>query len=213
MIRRLLFAVAVLVPGALVLVEFFTPRMVEERIEERVEARVADATDVAASLDSFPFVTRLGLTGRVKRLTVDLAGVERSGLAFATIGMELDGIELDRSALYDKDFRLQSIDEGTITAEFTEEALSAALGADVELRPGEAVVTTGGQEVATPVTVEGDRLVLAAGALGVTLPTEDLFPCQLESEVLAGRARLRCTVEEVPPVLLRAAEAGLDPAA
>ena len=206
MIRRLLFALVAFVPAVLVLIEVFSPGVVEGRIEDRVERRVPDATTVDASLDSFPFVTRLGLTGTVKQLTVDLEGVERAGLAFALITVELEGIQLDRAALYDNDFRLESIDEGAITAEFTEEALSAAVGAEVQLEPGQAVVTVAGQEVAAPVEVSGGNLILSGGALSVPLPTSDLFPCDLEGEIVAGRARLRCGVDEVPPILLRAAE-------
>ena len=209
MIRRLLFALVAFVPAVAVLVEVFSPGVVEERIEERVENRVPDATTVDASLDSFPFVTRLSLTGRVRELTVDLEGVERAGLAFARISVELQGIQLDRTALYDSDFRLESIDEGAITAEFTEEALSAAVGTEVQLEPGQAVVTVAGQEIAAPVEVSGGNLVLSGGAFSVPLPTSDLFPCDLEGEVLAGRARLTCGVDEVPPLLLRAAETQL----
>ena len=210
MIRRLVFALVAFIPAVAILVEVFTPAVVEDRIEQRVESRVADATNVVADLDSFPFVTRLGLTGRVKHLTVDLEGVERAGLRFATITLDLDGIQLDRNALYDNDFKLRSIDEGTITAEFTEEALSDAVGTEVQLEPGEAVVTVAGQELRAPVEIAGGALVLAGGSLSVPLPTGDLFPCDLEGEILAGRARLRCTVEEVPPILLRAAEVGAE---
>jgi len=206
-IRRLIFFLVALVPATAVLVEVFAPSLVEDRIEDRVEERVPDATTVSASLDSFPFVTRLGLTGSVKELTVDLEGVERAGLAFAVITLELSGIQLDRKALYNNDFRLHSIDEGAITAEFTEEALSAAVGTEVQLEPGQAVLTVSGQEVATPVEVSGGQLVLSGGGITVPLPTTDLFPCDLEGEILAGRARLRCSVDEVPPILLRAAEA------
>jgi hypothetical protein len=209
-IRRLVFFLVALVPAVFVLVEVFTPAVVEGRIEDRVEARVPDATSVDASIESFPFVTRLGLTGRVKHLTVDLDGVERAGLAFATISVDLDGIQLDREALYDKEFDLQSIDEGSITAEFTEEALSSAVGTDVQLEPGEAIVTVAGQEIGAAVEVSGGEIVLANGALRVPLPTTDLFPCDLEGEILAGRARLTCAVDEVPPILLRAAEAGVE---
>ena len=210
MIRRLVFVLVALVPALAVLVEVFTPSLVEDRIEERVEAHVPDATSVSAELDSFPFVTRVGLPGRVKRLTVGLDGVERAGLAFATIAIDLDGIQLDRAALYDNDFKLRSIDEGAIVAEFTEEALSAAVGTDVQLEPGRAVVTVAGQEVGAPVEVVDGRLLLAGGALTVPLPTSDLFPCELDGEILAGRARLTCDLDEVPPILLRAAESEVE---
>lgn len=213
MIRKLVvFVLAVLVPAAAVLVEFMTPPAVEERIEDRVAERVPEAISVAAELDSFPLVSRLLLTGRVESLTVELDDVRRE-IRFDVIELELEGIDIDRRALVDSSFEIDSIDSGVITAELTEEALSEVVGVPVELLPDRARATVAGQQIEVSVVVRGDTLVVDGGGrslASVPLPTDDLFPCALEGRLLSGRARLTCTVTDVPPVLLRAVNRAVD---
>ena len=207
MIFKLVLVVVVLGLFAAAAAEIITPPVVEEAIEERVNDRVPDATAVEAEVDSFPFVARLLATGRVEKLTVDLAGVERQLLEFALIRVEADGIRLNRSALTGGEVQVRSIDRGTITAEITAGAISDVLGVPVRLTPGRATATVAGAEVTAEVTVAAGVLRLAAGSVSasVTLPRDDLFPCDLSGQVLTGRALLRCTITDVPPVLLELA--------
>lgn len=190
--------------------ELLAPPVVEDGIEQRVAARVPDATTIDAEIDSFPFVGRLLLTGRVERLTVDLEGVERQLLEFAVIRIEAEGIRLNRTALSGGEVDIRSIDRGTIVAEITADAISNVLGVPVTLAPGRATASVAGREISAEIVVTDGVLRVVAGAVSaeVTLPRDDLFPCALSGRVLSGRALLRCTITDVPPVLLELAEDG-----
>ena len=173
-------------------VELVVPLLVEQRIEEDVREQTRGAIGIDADLESFPFITRLLLTGRVARLEVGLAQVVRRRLTFSTLAFDIEDIQLDRSALSRRDLEVRGIGRATVTATLDEEALSEA-GAYVDL---------GAADVAPQ--VRGRALVVGTGAAARSLPLPtDLFPCEPAARLQEEAIVLSCVVDEVPSLLLR----------
>lgn len=194
---------------ALTAAEVVVPPRIEQGVEERVANQVPEATSVDATLRSFPVVARVLATGRIERLVVTLHDVARGEVRLDSVRVDVRGIEVSRRALLDGEVDLEHVDSAALTATITEEDLEEALPgavADLRLLPGRAEVTVAGQTVGSDVTVRGGRVVFDLGPLGdvgVALPGQDFFPCPLEGEVVHGAVHLFCTLDEVPPYLLR----------
>lgn len=157
--------------------ELVSPRLAESRIEAGVRQKARNAASVEADIDSFPFLPRLLLEGRIRNLTITLREVVQQRLTITTVRFGLGGVQLDREALLQRRIRVTDIDSGTVTAEITGDALTSLLG---------------------PVTLPpGTRL--PAGTFPVS---SDLFPCQAVAEVAsAQRVTVTCTLQEPPPFL------------
>jgi hypothetical protein len=206
---RLLVLVAVVLAALAVAAELVVPPVVEDRIEAQVRAEVDGVGSVAADLAPPPVVARLGLLGQVGRLTVDLGDVRRSGLTLHRVGIRLDGVRLERQALWQRRVELRSIDAGSLTAELVEADLAAATGLPVRLAEGRAAVTVGGQEVVADVAVDDGALVLGR-VRRLALPVDDLLPCPLDGRVVDGRLELTCRLDDVPPALVAALQRAVE---
>jgi hypothetical protein len=202
--RALLVVLILVVPLLLLLVgvELLARPAIEQAIEDRVADRL-DVSSVDARLGGFLVVPTVLATGEVSSLDVDVRGLVRPELTVDWVHVGLSGIELERGALLDGEARLQGVDRGEVEAEVTEADLQAAIPGGVavlDLSPGQATVTAGGVTVDVGVSVAGGALRVDLGVLPpltVPLPAE-IFPCPLEGEVLEGRVRLWCTLDEVP---------------
>ena len=209
--RRALVLVLVLLGVVLVVAagaEILGPPVAERAIERRVAERL-EVQSVDARLEGFPVVPRLLATGKVARLDVDLRGLVRPELTIDTVRVRLAGIELVRGSFLDGEPRFERIDRGEVEAEITEDELEAALPgvAGLRLTPGRATVDVAGVAVDVGVSVSDGALRLDLGplpAVSLPLPT-DILPCPLDGEVLEGRVRLSCTLDEVPDWVLREA--------
>jgi hypothetical protein len=189
---RKLFLLAV-VGGLALLVELLAPPFVERRLEDGIHERTRDVARVRAETDSFPLVTRLLATGEVRSVAIELVEVAGREIPFATIGYELHGVTLSRSALAAGRVRVEQIDRGVITAYLTEEGLSETFGREVQIDPGR-----------IEVAARAAQLVLEVTGLGPQqLPVPaDVLPCEPEAALEADRIVLRCTIHDVPPILL-----------
>lgn len=183
---RIFRLLVVVVAVAWLVGELAVVPIAEGRIEQRVAELNRDAAIVGAGIDSFPLVSRLIFTGRVANVTLTLERVARARLTFAEIRFELSGIEVDRSTLFHRQPRVTAIDRGSITAKID----AGALG-DIASAAG-----------LTP-RVRGRSLVV--GPLSFPIPS-DLVPCQPEVEVAGRDVIVSCTIDEVPKVLLDAAQ-------
>lgn len=189
------------------LVELAAPSFLEARIEERVRERTRDVAVVDAEVGSFPVVTRLLATGRIRRMTLTLDQLVRQRLTFATVRLSFEGLELDRSALLEhQQVELRDIETGMLTAELTAEALSDLVGVPVELRSGQVSFEVAGTTLTAQPEIRGRTLRLAGrrvAALSVTLPQE-FASCTPSLEVRLGRMVLSCRLEELPSLLMAA---------
>lgn len=153
-------------------VELAVPPLVESRIEQRVRANVGDLTSVAAEISPFPVVSRTVVSERVPVLGVTLREVAGQELPIATLRVELRGVRVDRNDLLRGEVRVRGIETGLIRAEITENAVTRALGASVDLGLGTEVLSR------------------------LTLPPH-LLPCETEAEVQGGLLVLTCEIDEL----------------
>ncbi len=178
----------------------------ETQLRRRVELAVSPAGAATARITSFPFLARLVFSGRVAHIHVAAAGVTVEGLTFDRVALDLDGVTFDRDRLLsERKVVLQTVTQGTATAEMTQEQLSARLGVPITLAPGRAQVVVGGTTLTGGVSVSDNNLRVVAAGLTVPplrVPTLALVPCVSDVQILAGRVRLTCTVHEIPAELL-----------
>ena len=183
---RILRLLIVLVAVLWLLGELAVVPIAEGRIEQRVAELNRDAANVSAGIDSFPLVSRLVFTGRVNNVTLTLERVARARLTFTEIRFELEGIEVDRATLFQRQPKVTAIDRGRITA-VIDAGVLGNVAAGLRLNP----------------RIRGRSLVV--GPVSFPIPS-DLVPCEPEVEVADSDVIISCTIDEVPEVLLEAAQ-------
>jgi hypothetical protein len=157
---------------------------------------------VSAKISSFPFVGRLLVAGEISQVDVAVRDLTVRGVTFASVGVRLRSVKIDRDALLeDRRVVLASIGRGTAVVEIAGDEISRLLGVTVVLEEGNARVSVGGALVPVSARVDGNTLVVTAA--GITLPDIDipqlpLVSCLTGTEILAGRLRLTCDVDQVP---------------
>jgi hypothetical protein len=195
-----------LVAGLLVAADVGARTVAESQIRNRVAVAAGPAGETTARIESFPFLVRLLSAGEVSRIQVAAAEVTVEGLTFARVALDLHGVTLDRDLLVsDQKVVLSDLDRGTATAEVTAEQLSERLGVDVTLEPGRARVRVAGQTVTATASVTDNTLRLSVSGLTVPalrIPRLPLLPCVADAEILAGRVRLTCSVDQMPAELV-----------
>ena len=207
--RRLVVIVVVL--GALgVGADVGAKQWAEGQIESRARAEVPADVSVAAQIHAFPFLPALFLNGKVAEAEAHFKNIKAGVLTFSDVVVDLHGIRVNRHELLNnRRVQVESISEGTVTAEITAAALTSALrGVPVVIANGEVKVTIAGASVVARVAVSGNALQLGVPGVGsIAIPKTRLVPCVADVTVLAGRIRLSCTIHDVPPALLGAANA------
>lgn len=194
------------VAGLLVAADIGVRSVAESQLRDRVVAAVSPGGATSARISSFPFVARLLTSGDVARIRVAAADVTVERLTFATVSVDLQDVTLDKTRLFsERKIVLESLGKGTATAELTQDRLSDALGVPVTLTPGHIGVQVAGQQVTAMATVSDNTLRVTVAGLsvpGLKIPTLPLLPCVANAVVLAGRIRLTCSVDQVPPELV-----------
>lgn len=153
-------------------------------LAQQVSARSRGVGDVKASVGGFPLLTRFVSEGRVNSVDVTLERIVRLGLTFNEVRFELDGVEVDRSALIARRVRITQIDSGSVTA-------------TIDLPPGVA------SAAASNVRVAGRSLVL--GPVRFQL-TSEVLPCDPQVRLLGNQVIASCAIRDVPPILLDATQ-------
>lgn len=168
--------------------EWAAPRLVADRVEQRVNDNLGGAASVEADAGTFPFVPRLVADNRVRRVTVTLDELAGQELTFGSVAVELHGIALDREQLFSGDVEVTAIDSGTAIVTVDDSALDA-LG---QFLPGD---------------VDPSQLATGQGLESLSLPLPDrLIPCAPQARDADEGLRLSCEFQQVPSVLLRAAQ-------
>lgn len=183
----------------------------EDQIEVRAQDEAPRGAEVSVSIESFPFLGRLGLLGSIDRASIELRNVPAPGLDFARVHLDLRGVEFDRGRLVSaQEAEILGIDRGFVTIEVTQEELSEKLSVPVTIAGGEVRVSVAGRTARVDATVVDGVLELRAaavpaGVLRVAIPKTNYAPCVGRATLLAGRVRFTCAIDEVPPALLGAA--------
>jgi hypothetical protein len=115
-------------------------------------------------------------------------------------------VTFDRGRLLsDRKVVLDALGHGTAEAEVTQEQLSDRLGVPITLTPGRVQVRVAGQLVAAKASVSDNTLHVTVAGLslpGLKIPTLPLVPCVADAVILAGRIRMTCSVDQIPPELV-----------
>ncbi|HVF14688.1 MAG TPA: hypothetical protein VM942_08820 [Acidimicrobiales bacterium] len=193
--------------GALVVADMAARGVTEDQLRQRMVSRVqASGSEVdgpaAASISSFPFLGRLLVSGTISEVDVSLQDVTVRGVTFASVGVELRAVRIDRDTLVqDQRVALESIGRGTAVVEISGDEVSRLLGVPIVLEEGRAGVRVGGSLVTVGARVEGGSLVVEAGGISlpvIEIPPLPLIACLEGAEILPGRLRLTCQVDRVP---------------
>jgi hypothetical protein len=178
----------------------------EQQLRDRVAATAHPGGATSARIESFPFLGRLLTSGNVSRVRLSAADLTVEGLTVARVSLDLQDVTFDRSRLLsDRKVVLQSLGRGTAEAEVTQEQLSQRLGVPVTLTPGRVQVRVAGQLVTAKAGVSQNQLRVTVTGLSVPalkIPALPLVPCVADAVVLAGRIRLTCSVDQIPPELV-----------
>ncbi len=179
---------------------------VESQLRDRVVLAAEPQGSTSARISSFPFLARLVTSGEVSHVKVATAGVTVEGLTFARLAVDLEEVTLDRERLLsERKIVLTDLQRGTAQAEVTQEQLSDRLGVPVTLEAGRARVRVGGQTVTATASVTNNTLRLSVSGVAVPslrIPKLPLVPCVADAEIVPGRIRLFCTVDDVPAELV-----------
>jgi hypothetical protein len=193
--------------AALVVADVAARGVAEDQLRQRVASRVGAARsttvgEVSASISSFPFLGRLLASGQISEVDVALADLTVRGVTFASVGVELRSVRIDRdSLLQERRVALESIGRGTAVVEISGDEISRLVGVPVVLEEGRARARVGDVLVTMSARIEGNRLVAEAGGLdlpAVDLPPLPLVACLSGAEIRPGRLRLTCELDQVP---------------
>lgn len=192
--------------GVLVAVDLGARAVAESQIRDRVAAAAGPAGATTAHIESFPFLVRLLTSGDVSRIRLAASEVRIEDLTLARVALDLHGVTIERDRLLsEQKVVLTALDRGTATAEVTADQLSERLGVPVTLEAGRARVRVAGQTVTATASVSDNRLRLSVAGVNVPtlrIPRLPLLPCVANAEILPGRIRMTCTVDQVPPELV-----------
>jgi len=181
--------------------------LAEEQAELKLAQALPQVKGVDVTLEGFPFTLGVLMSGKVDALHVKLAEVQEAGLAAQDLSLDVHEISLDKDALID-DQRLVVTDIGHAKAQgfVSDDAVSKLVGQTIEFSPGKAHATVQGRELEVQASVKGRFVYLASKIPGVPsvmfpLPPGDVLPCSPELELLAGKIRLSCEIDELPKTL------------
>lgn len=196
-----------MVIGLLVAADIGVRSVAESQLRDRMASEAGVPPDsTTARIESFPFLARLLTSGTVARIHVSAADVTVEGLTFARVGVDLEDVTLERDRLLsDGDVVLSSLERGTAVAEVTQGELSERLGVTVTLEAGRARVQVAGQTVTATASVSDNTLRLSVAGFAVPalrIPQLPLVPCVADADILPGRVRFSCSVDEVPAGLV-----------
>jgi hypothetical protein len=179
---RLLRWVALLVIGLWVVAELVAIPVTNNVVEREVAAHNRGAATVHASAGPFPLLTRLAVTGRVNHVAVTLDRVAGQRLRFSEIRFDVRGADIDRGALLGGNFRMRSIDSGTVTATINLPDLGIAA------------------PISSPARVVGRTLFV--GRAGFTIDS-DLIPCSPQASVSGDHIVLDCGFTSIPSIFVQ----------
>ncbi len=197
--KRLAIGLAVLLLVLLV-VDFVARAFVQGRVESEFrDANRIQAEGVDFSIDSFPFLGRLGLLGEVSA-TLRLEDVVEQGVTIDEFELEVDGLNFDRDRAFRGEVLVTGLDRARAAVRFEQETVSELFGVAVEF--GDGTATAGG--VAVQASLAGDQLTLGAQGVGqvtLTVPVQRYVPCDPEVVFREGVVEASCTTTQLPPIV------------
>lgn len=213
MIKKLLILSVIAVVGLYGVLDVAAKGLAERKIAERAEAAVGGQASATADVDSLPFVLRLLSSGSAGDISLHVTEVGTSVIHFAFVDAELRGVQLDRGKLFgERKAEVTSIESGTLTLGIDAEAIGKALrGLPVTITGGRVEVRVAGAVRVAELSLAGQgalRVGVPQGpSVSIPVPQTPLGTCRPTAlKVDVDVVRLSCTLTEVPPALLRAAQ-------
>lgn len=186
----------------------------EAKIAERAEAAAGGQASASADIDSFPFVLQLLFGGKAGDISVHVEDVVAPAVRFARVDLDLEGVELDRGKLLsDRKAEVTDVERARITVRIDAAAISKAFGGlQVSFRDGALRASVGGRDLSAAVSMQGEgRLGIrfpGGPSATIAVPHTDLIACDADAfDVDDDELVVSCSTTEVPPALLRAAQA------
>jgi hypothetical protein len=198
--RRLVVLVIVLgvLAGLLSIADIFVRHQVQDGIASRIEHR-QPGVHAKVAISSFPFVWRLGTSGTIPHIRVDLTGVTAGSLAFSRVELNLSDLQIRRSSLLHGHVDLQGLGRGVVTADISQQAVDQRVGLPITLSPG--TVGMGGLQLPAQISIDGTAVTVRFGsshAITLKVPSLNLLPCIGAADLVAGALQLSCTVTGLP---------------
>ena len=188
--RKLVIASAIVLALGVV-VDIGAKALSESQIETTARREAPEASADAA-IPVFPFLPPLLLAGKVDEVSVRLRQVPAGPVVFERLDFDLHGVEISRRALLrERRVELVAIDRGTVTAIVPLPAVARALP----------ISGLTARVVGRSIVLRGPGGMSAS----IPLPGVELIPCEGTATVQAGRVRVTCTLEDIPPALIEAA--------
>lgn len=209
---RKLLAGIVLVVALLAALDVTTRVLSERQLTNKAQEGVPPGATVAAHIYSLPFLGRIAANGKVDEVDFHLTSVKVGSLTYPTADFELHGVRLNRHRLLSRrQVRIVDIDSGRLSTELRADDLSTALNHQVFIRDSKLYVDAAGRQVEVkPRIADGKTLVLAAAGidtLSLTLPDSKLLPCASDVAIGSTTIQISCSIAQVPPPLIDAANA------
>ena len=162
---------------------------IERRIEDEIEGRAE------VEIGSWPVVARVMVTEKVNSIALELSPLRVEEFDINSVRIEITGAKSSRARVFSGDLKPKDIDRGSVEVVVSRSAIADAAGIPPEsLAAGTADVTVD----------RGEMLIEVSDAPSVSIPfPEDVLPCSASGTLTDETAELRCTVEEIPELLLR----------
>lgn len=207
--KHIAMACVLLVLVAYVVIEFAGRGMIERATESQIRnAGVAGEVDVEIGRAWWtPSITRLLVTGRLDRASVDLRSAQFYMVPVHTAFYRLDDLDVSLS-LRHQTIRVTSLGVGSVLVVVDPSSISSFLGVQVAARSGELFI--GDSHDPAKIKVEGSNLVVTSNDLldvngtdKASFPVVDsyLMPCEPQAKVRGEFIELKCTGSELPGVL------------
>lgn len=223
--RWLILVLPTVVLLALIVADQSAKGWAESKIAERAAAYYPPGSKSSASIQSFPFIPRLLISGEVPRVTVNLYDLKVQQVLIRQVSIEVSDVQIDRGEIFRGRVHVRDIGRGTITVTLDGPALAKAIGADVRF------TSTGDVEVheriegvdvrargkltvkdnvvrVTPTSVEGLSVPPSRFALTYRIPGAELLPCEADATVTKDVVTLSCDVVDIPAALVQIAQTG-----
>lgn len=172
------------------------------------------------TIEGFPFLFDVLVSGQVERLEVELRDVEQAGVAVESISLVVDGLSIDRDLLLDQQkLSVTDIDRAEVVGRVTGEAVSAVVGEKVVFDGTVARIVIQGMSLDAELKVAKRKVTVALSSASLppelarqylgkplvfALPGPEVLPCDPGLAVVASRLELRCSVTELPPSVKQA---------
>lgn len=190
--------------------------------EAEAEKRIVDALPGTRSADvtieGFPFLFDVLVSGEVDRLHVVLKDVASPGIVVESIELTVDALKIDSSLLIrEQKLAITGIGRAEIVGRITGEAASAALKQPLVFDGDTVHIEVAGTKAAAKVSIAGRKIAIEVDTSAmppeyahyapryvVPLPPKDVLPCEPGLAVKSSRLELRCSITELPPSVKKA---------